>query len=121
MELNKVFKKMMIDKEVKQIDLADSLGLSKENFHAQLRRNNFRITDIIKIADILNYDVNLQFIDRDTNRIIDVEHTPTTPELIPPSPAPTLPAKQSRRNTPRNTPIPENAGEDTDATDTEDE
>jgi len=73
MKLEKIIKKMLIDKELKQIDLAEKLKLSKENFHAQLKRDNYRISEIVKIADILGYDVKLHFIDRENGKIIDVD------------------------------------------------
>lgn len=73
MEVGKTLRKMMIDKDVKQIDIADSIGLKKQNFSDQLRRDNFRINDIIKIADTIGYETRLQFIDKDSGKIIDVE------------------------------------------------
>lgn len=74
MEVGKTFKKMMIDKDVKQIEIANNIGLKKQNFNDQLKRDNFRINDVIKIADNLGYDVKLQFVDRDNGKIIDVEN-----------------------------------------------
>ena len=55
---------MMIDKDIKQLAIADGIGITKQNFNDQLRRDNFRISDVVKIADILGYDTQLTFIDR---------------------------------------------------------
>ena len=73
MKLEKTIKKMLIDKDLKQIVLAEKLELSKENFHAQLRRDNYRISEVVKIADILGYDVKLRFIDRENGEVIEVD------------------------------------------------
>lgn len=73
MEVGKTFKKIMIDRDIKQTDIADKLGITKQYFNDQLRRNNFRIGDIEKIADILDCDTRLQFIDRDTGKVVDAE------------------------------------------------
>ena len=71
MEVSKTLRKMMIDKDVKQIIIADNLGIAKQNFSNQLKADNFRMNDIIKIADILGYDTKLQFTDRDSGKTID--------------------------------------------------
>ena len=53
-------------KDTNATQLAAKLELSKENFHAQLKRDNFRTNDIIKIAEALGYDVEANFIDKET-------------------------------------------------------
>jgi hypothetical protein len=54
-------------KDTNVSQLAHDLNIGKENFHMQLKRDNFRINDIEKIADKLGYNVELSFIDKDTN------------------------------------------------------
>lgn len=73
MEVAKTFKKIMVDKEIKQTQIADAMGLAKQNFNNQLKADNFRINDVIKIAEILGYNVKLQLVDRKTGKIIDAE------------------------------------------------
>jgi len=53
-----------IERDTNVTKLAAKLGLSKENFHAQLKRDNFRVTDIEKIANALDYNVKISFIDK---------------------------------------------------------
>ena len=60
-------------RDINITQLGYKLGLSKENFHAQIKRDNFRINDIVKIADTLGYDINIQFVDQTNGKIIDVE------------------------------------------------
>lgn len=71
MEIAKTLKTLMINKGVKHIEVAQKLGIEKQNFSNKLKVKNFRITDIEKIADIIGYDVKLQFIDRETGKVIE--------------------------------------------------
>ena len=64
--------------------LGYKLGLSKENFHAQIKRDNFRINDIVKIADTLGYDVNIQFVDQVNGRVVEVEREDVSANQTPP-------------------------------------
>lgn len=73
MELGKMFKKMMIDKDIKQLKVAEAMGITKQNFNDKLKADNFRINDIIKIADILGYDIKLQIIDRENQKVMEME------------------------------------------------
>jgi hypothetical protein len=52
--------------------LGAKMDLSKENIHGQIKRDNFRYTDIVKMADLLGYDVDIQFIDRATNTPVNI-------------------------------------------------
>ena len=50
---------------IKQKDLAEKLGISDVNFSQQLSRNNFRINDLQKIAEILNCEFKAFFVLKD--------------------------------------------------------
>lgn len=69
----------MVNRDMKQIDIANRFYSSETNnspkntFNNLLRRNDYKLKDIIKIADILDYDVKLQLVDKNTGKIIDVE------------------------------------------------
>ena len=65
--VSKKIKVACVKKDTNVTQLAAKLELSKENFHAQLKRDNFRTNDIEKIADTLGYNVEINFIDRETN------------------------------------------------------
>lgn len=45
--------------------LADRLGISRQNLSNKLSRNNFSEKDIYSIADALNCDVDIRFINRE--------------------------------------------------------
>ena len=66
MELTKTLKMLMLNKDVKQLDVAEKFGMSKNTFNNLLQRNNFKLNDVAKIADILGYDTKITFIDRST-------------------------------------------------------
>ena len=51
-------------------DLADRLGVTRQNLSNKLTRNNFAENDIAKLADALNCDIEIRFTDRDTNDFI---------------------------------------------------
>ena len=73
LELKKTIKKMIIDKDIKQVDIATALGKNKQGFNNQLMRDNFRLSEIVEIANVLGYSVKLQFIDKETGAITEVD------------------------------------------------
>lgn len=54
-------KKVMQIKGIKQKDLAEKLGISSVNLSQQFKRDNFRIKDLIKIAEILECEFTYNF------------------------------------------------------------
>lgn len=74
MDISKTFKMLMLKKDVKQVDVAIQFGMSKNTFNNLLQRNSFKLNDVIKIASILGYDVKLQFVDRESGKIVDVDN-----------------------------------------------
>ena len=79
MDVTKALKMLMVDRNVKQVDVANRFyasetnNTSKNTFNNLIRRNDYKLNDIIKIAGILDYDVQLQFIDKNTGKAIAVE------------------------------------------------
>ena len=63
----KPLKKAMIDKEIKQKEIADILGVSKQTLYNSLSNDNLTFRRAAAIADILNCDIVL--IDRETGKI----------------------------------------------------
>ena len=51
-------------KETNVAQLASELGTSRQNLTNKLKRNNFSEAELRKIADILGYDLILQFKER---------------------------------------------------------
>jgi len=79
MDVTKALKMAMVNRNTKQVDVADRFyssetnSNSKNTFNNLMRRNDYKLKDIVKIANILDYDVKLQLVDKNTGKIIDVE------------------------------------------------
>lgn len=61
--IKETFKAMSTDKKVTQFEMANTLGISKQNFSNKVQRNTFSPDELVKIADMLNME--LAFIDKD--------------------------------------------------------
>ncbi len=61
-------KQIMKMRGIKHKDLAEKLGISSENLSHQMKRDNFRIKDLEKIAVILNCDFKYFFIPKENNK-----------------------------------------------------
>lgn len=70
MEITKAIKTMIVNRDAKHVDVANKLGYTKQGFSNLLKKNNYKLDDIIKIAKILDYDVQLTFIDNEHNNNI---------------------------------------------------
>ena len=68
MQVSRTFKEIMAFKSVKQVQMAEILGYSKQSFHNFLVRDSWKIKDIEKAADILDCDVELTLVDRQTGK-----------------------------------------------------
>ena len=61
MDIAKEIKKILIDKDMTLTDLAEKLGVTQQNVSAKLKKNDMRISEIEKIASLLDYDVDIKF------------------------------------------------------------
>lgn len=61
--LKDTFKKISADKKITQLEMANTLGISKQNFSNKVQRNTFSPDELAKIANMLNME--LVFIDKD--------------------------------------------------------
>lgn len=74
LRINRTLQKIMIDRHVKNNDLAAQISKSKQVVSNQLNRQvNLTIDTIDTIADALGYDVKLIFVDRKTGKEIDCD------------------------------------------------
>lgn len=60
--LKDTFKLISTDKKVTQLEMANVLGISKQNFSNKVQRNTFSPDELVKIADML--DMEIVFIDK---------------------------------------------------------
>lgn len=64
MGISKEIKKILIDEELTQSELAEKLGTSQQNINAKLKRDNFSNKEMQEIANALGYDLKIEFIKR---------------------------------------------------------
>lgn len=65
----KKIKSILIYKDSTITDLAAKLNKSTQNLSNLLKKDNFRESELIDIADALNCDLEINFIDRNTKKI----------------------------------------------------
>ena len=61
MDITKEFKKIMIDEQIFQEDIAKELKVTQQNISAKFQKNDYRISELVAIANILGYDVKIEF------------------------------------------------------------
>ena len=61
--LKETIKTISKEKKVTQLEMAETLGISKQNFSNKIQRNTFSPDELVKIADRLGME--LAFIDKD--------------------------------------------------------
>lgn len=60
--LKDTFKAITKNKKVTQLEMAEALGISKQNFSNKVQRNTFSPDELVKIADMLGMEI--AFIDK---------------------------------------------------------
>ena len=55
-------------RDMKLSDLANRLDKSTSNFYQMLKRDNFRENELEEIANALNCDISIKFVDRETGK-----------------------------------------------------
>ena len=63
----KAIKQLLIERKMTVKALAEKLGIEPQSMRTKLYRDTFSYSEIIKIADILNADV--QIVTRDTHKV----------------------------------------------------
>ena len=59
---------MQATRNVNNTQTASLLGTSRQNFSNKCERNNFTVNDLCKIADILGFDMEIVFTDRESGK-----------------------------------------------------
>ena len=62
MNISKEIKKMLIDNDMTQTELANKLGTSQGNLANKMKRNNFSVNEMNDIAEALGYDLEIKFV-----------------------------------------------------------
>ena len=61
MDIAKEIKKILIDEDLTLTALAERLGVTQQNMSAKLKKNDFRISEMLNIANALGYELNIDF------------------------------------------------------------
>ena len=61
-DISKEIKKMLIDKELTESQIADMINTTQSNFANKMKRNNFIVSEMLEIEELLNYDLKIEFI-----------------------------------------------------------
>lgn len=70
MSAAKKIKMLLVDREMTLTDLAKLLNKSPSTMSDKMKRDNFSERDLKTIADLLNYDYEIVFTDKETGRTI---------------------------------------------------
>ena len=70
MDITKTFKMIMLDKNLKQYEVGQKIGIKdRQPFHRLLQKNDeLRVREVVKIANGLNCDMKISLIDRDSGK-----------------------------------------------------
>lgn len=68
MELDKYIKKVLIDKDMKQVELAEKLNISRASLGGLISRNKMGVDKLEDIATALNCELKISFIDKETGK-----------------------------------------------------
>lgn len=69
LSMEKKIRHLLVEKEMNIGNLAEKLGMSHANLSAQLKRDNFREQDLVKIAEVLGVKYEANFILDDGRKI----------------------------------------------------
>lgn len=67
-EVTKYIKKCLEIQEVTSAELAERLGITRQNLWNKFRRNNMKISDLENIAYVLGCRLQIDFIDKRTDQ-----------------------------------------------------
>lgn len=68
MDGTKIVKRLLLDKDINTVELAKRLECGTANLYNKYKRNNFSLNEIEEIANALNCDLKITFIDRETGK-----------------------------------------------------
>lgn len=74
MDFARTVRHMLIDTDTSQTEIANKLEISKQAFNQFLNKQDYRINaDIVRIADLLGYETQLVFVNRENGQKIDCQ------------------------------------------------
>lgn len=61
MDVAKEIRKALIDEDITLTMLAEKLNVTQPNISAKFKKNDFRISELLAIAEAIGYDLNISF------------------------------------------------------------
>lgn len=61
MDIAKEIRKILVEEELTFTELAEKLETSQQNLSSKIKRNNFSVNEMLKIAECLGYDLSIEF------------------------------------------------------------
>lgn len=61
MDINKIVKKILVDEDLTQAELASKIGTTQQNLSKKFKNNSFYVKDLVTIAESLGYKLNIEF------------------------------------------------------------
>ena len=71
MSATEAIKKILKDKNISQVELAEKIKVTKQNLSNKLNRDNFSTLELVEIADALNMKLFLRNVSDQTEYLID--------------------------------------------------
>lgn len=68
MDISKKIRVLQAMRGLNDSQTAEKLGIHKQNYSRKLKNQTFSLSDIQKIADILEFEAELVFTDRETGK-----------------------------------------------------
>ncbi|MDI9215926.1 helix-turn-helix domain-containing protein [Clostridium tertium] len=62
MDINKIIKKILIDEDMTQGELASKIETTQQNLSKKFKNDSFYVKDLVKIAESLGYELKIEFI-----------------------------------------------------------
>lgn len=70
MTAGRKIKMILAQRDMKQKDLAELLGITPGTLSSKIKSDNFSEKDLIKIAKVLGYDYEAVFTDKETGKTV---------------------------------------------------
>ena len=72
-DINTSLKTMLASAGMNQSQLGELLHMQKQNVSRLLNKDDFRLSELIKISNLLNYDIEINFINKSNGTIINCD------------------------------------------------
>ena len=70
LRVNKLIRKIMIDRDMSMTQIGAKIGMTQQGVSRQLNNRNVNIDQMCGLADSVDCDVQINFIDRNTGNIM---------------------------------------------------